>query len=922
MYFHLWPNAYKNKSTALARQQFRSNQFDFFNAPPSSYGYIDSLDFKINNENVKWNYDDEYIDICKIYLNKPLLPGDSIKITTPFIVKIPGEDFSRLGRFKQSYQITQWYPKPAVYDKYGWHAFPYLNEGEFYSEFGSFNVSITLPENYTVAATGVLQNKEELDRLEKLNEETKKIITFNRQDNGFPESSKKWKTLHYTQDSIHDFAWFADKRFHVLKGKIELPLSKREVSTWVFFTNIEGNLWKNALEYVNNAVYYYSKWIGEYPYSQCTAVESVLGAGGGMEYPMITNIGQSGNASALEEVIVHEVGHNWFYGILGSNEREHPWLDEGINSYYEQRYTYELKKKGMYGQVNIFSKYIGERTISPFVVNRLATDYILRNGSDQALDLHSEKYAYENYGIIAYMKGSLAMNYLMNYLGTETFDHCMQEYYKRWQFKHPYTYDLKEVLEKCSGKNLNWFFEGVCIMGYSSDYKIKSIKKIDENHIDLVIRNKRKLDSPLNIGLFQNDSLLQSKWEEGFTGKKKFTYKISNENKVQIDPDKKMFEFKRTNNNARTQGLLKKMEPVKIGLLNLIENPSKTQLAFFPVLGWNTSDGIMPGLLFYNPIFPERRVQYRVMPMFSTGLNELDGIGYSEYNFYPTFLHLQKFNLFAEYNRFHTGEGKYLSAWQKYEGGLRFIFNRNPASPKRQWQSIIKTTYASGLYADSTMNFFIKASAFYKDYSKKFPVSFDFSAEKGPEYIKSWIDCSWGVNYKDRKVGLNIRLFAGAFITNKSNNPVYNFRLSGTEGGWDYTYAETFPDRSGIQNSSNIWPHQFVKNDGGFAISTVLQSPSWMSTINIDAALPVPVPLSIYGSMGTYDSAEGIPWEIGIDLRLIKDIFVIYFPVKMSDNITSLYGFENKTYIEKIRFTLRLSKLVPFKYMNQIPLMF
>ena len=104
------------------------------------------------------------------------------------------------------------------------------------------------------------------------------------------------------------------------------------------FTNNEVHLWKNSIEYMHDAVYYYSLWNGDYPYNYCTAVDGTIAAGGGMEYPNVTVIGESGSPKMLEEVIMHEVGHNWFYGILGTNERDHAWMDEGINSYNEQRY--------------------------------------------------------------------------------------------------------------------------------------------------------------------------------------------------------------------------------------------------------------------------------------------------------------------------------------------------------------------------------------------------------------------------------------------------------------------------------------------------------------------------------------------------------------------------------------------------------
>src|SRR5665647_649688 len=161
MFFHLWPNAYSNNYTALAREIFaRDGKGKLFNDPELK-GYIDSLDFMVDNLNVQWDLLSEAPDICKIILNEPLKQGGTILITTPFHVKIPKGVTSRLGHIGESYQITQWYPKPAVYDRLGWHQMPYLDQGEFYSEFGMFDVSITLPANYVVGATGNLQNDEE-----------------------------------------------------------------------------------------------------------------------------------------------------------------------------------------------------------------------------------------------------------------------------------------------------------------------------------------------------------------------------------------------------------------------------------------------------------------------------------------------------------------------------------------------------------------------------------------------------------------------------------------------------------------------------------------------------------------------------------------------------------------------------------------
>ena len=160
IWFHLWPNAYKNDKTAFTDQMLENGSTKFYFSDKEQKGYINRLDFKVNNVTAQTEDHPQHIDIVKIVLPDPLAPGQKINISTPFHVKLP-YNFSRGGHDGQSYQATQWYPKPAVYDSKGWHPMPYLDQGEFYSEFGTFDVSITVPENYVVAATGELQNAEE-----------------------------------------------------------------------------------------------------------------------------------------------------------------------------------------------------------------------------------------------------------------------------------------------------------------------------------------------------------------------------------------------------------------------------------------------------------------------------------------------------------------------------------------------------------------------------------------------------------------------------------------------------------------------------------------------------------------------------------------------------------------------------------------
>ncbi len=168
IWFHIWPNAYKNDSTALL-QQLKNDTARAKKIESYGTGSIDGLAFKVNNQPAKMeaHTNPQYIDIVKLVLNKPLAAGDSITISTPFKVMLPPY-FSRSGYADGQFMACQWYPKPAVFDKKGWHEFPYLDMGEFYSENADYTVNITVPSDYIVGATGVLQTKEELEAYKKI----------------------------------------------------------------------------------------------------------------------------------------------------------------------------------------------------------------------------------------------------------------------------------------------------------------------------------------------------------------------------------------------------------------------------------------------------------------------------------------------------------------------------------------------------------------------------------------------------------------------------------------------------------------------------------------------------------------------------------------------------------------------------------
>ncbi|UOQ65376.1 M1 family metallopeptidase [Hymenobacter volaticus] len=637
IWFHLWPNAYRDDNTAFARQQLRNQSRKFHFSTAQQRGFIDQLEFKVDGQPAKLEYDPESPDMAKLVLPQRLAAGASVTITTPFRVKIP-DSFSRFGHVDQSYQITQWYPKPAVYDRKGWHPIPYLDQGEFYSEFGSFDVRITLPTNYTVGATGVLQNPEEQARLDQLAAATalKKTATDFGDDLNFPPSTTETKTLRYVQDRVHDFAWFADKRFNVLKSGVTLP-SGRQVATWVLFTNKEAAKWQRGLQDVDSAIVYYSRWVGEYPYSAATAVDGALSAGSGMEYPMVT--------VTQPAAIVHEVGHNWFYGILASNERDFGWMDEGVNSYVENRVA-ELHGESGGILAGLPTKGTGARLLSidglpNAALSQIPYQTVASRGLDQPVsNITSADYGKLNYAIIMYGKTASLLKYLAAYLGQEKFDAAMHAYYEQWQFRHPYPKDMQAVFEQTTGQKLTWFFGPMLNSTYRYNAVIAKSKE-EKGQRKVLIRNDSPTPFPFPVAtLDAQGKVLETQWTKPFTNTDEddsavLRFKEEGVAAIVADPEYLTPQLNRRDDRLRTTGLLRALEPVKLRPVISPERWDWATINWLPVIGANTSDKFMLGAAFYNSPLNIKKFSYLAMPMYSFNRKELNGIGVLNLNILP-----------------------------------------------------------------------------------------------------------------------------------------------------------------------------------------------------------------------------------------------------------------------------------------------
>lgn len=916
---HLWPNAYSNGNTALADQLYQQGNEILKFITEEDRGFIDSLDFHSDGEKLNWEFDNIHVDIAKIHLPKPLVPNDKIVITTPFRVKIPTGKISRLGHIGQAYQITQWYPKPAVYDRKGWHAMPYLNQGEFYSEFGSFDVSITLPNNYVVGATGDLQNEEEKAFINNLAEET--ALRF---ENGFdfsslkktPISSTNKKTLRFIQTQVHDFAWFADKTFKVLRGNLTLPHGGENVDLFAMFTPQNAKQWARAIEYLHDGGYYYSLWNGDYPYKQITAVDGTISAGGGMEYPNVTVIGNTSSDLELEIVIVHEVGHNWFYGILGTNERDHGWMDEGLNTLNEVRYIQTKYPDNTFGSDFLLGGSFNFHGLTYRDMNDLLVRSVQSLGIDQPIQTHSADFTSLNYGLVMYQKTGLVFDYAKYYLGEEAFDKAMRAYFDKWKFKHPQPNDLKAVLEESSGKNLDWMFDELIHTTWNIDYKVGCTKHKHGKTITK-IKNVGQVDGPIPVTA-KKDTLEQTNWIEPGGGKKTemtFDFEAA---KIEIDKENQLPETNRQNNTWDKARIFPRYEPWKVGFISSLNRKDQTNFNLAPALGFNRNDGFMLGVMLHNYSPAIQPLSYLVVPFYGFGSNRISGLADINYTIQPkNAIKTIKYGMTAtSFSSDRFNENTAYGALLPY---LQFHwYDEQQARPFKH------TVHAQGLYTKS--NRFISeeemgAFAFYKlefnnrdnRFSTKLRNDFIYNNRNQDQMSRLTVESSYAYRYvkKGKSKWIETRFFAGYNLLFDvdalgGNQYRYSMALNGQDGVQDIFLEEFFIDRYA---TSGLFAQQRRENMGGFLSTSMFgQSTTWLSTLTSYFDLPYIPLFGAFVDLGAVNNGGqtyGL-YNAGIGLRAGK-VFGVYIPLIMSENIENNHA--SNSFAERIRFTLNINIL-------------
>jgi Peptidase family M1 domain len=556
LWLQLDQNLFKTDSRGAEATPVSGDRFDVRGYKKGGY-QIDAVavNYRGKTYNIEPVITDTRMQIRLPFAVKP--SGDKIGISVKYSFSIPQHGADRMGRLYTRkgvvYELAQWYPRMCVYDDVeGWNTLPYMGLGEFYCEYGNFDYYVTVPSDMIVAGSGVLQNPNRvltaqiIDRLAKARRTDSTIAIIAKNEVGKPETRPTRTgtlTWHFKMINSRDVSWAASKAFMWDATRVNLPSGRKAIAMAVYPVESRGyKKYGRAAQYLKHSIEFYSKTYFEFPWNSATVV---AGVALGMEYPGIVFCKYDIGEGRLWHDVTHEIGHNWFPMIVGSNERRFMWMDEGLNTFING-YASNDFNHGEYGDTTNRSILGLARSMDRW---------------EDPLMTPPESMGLRDYGQY-YSKTAGALNILRNtVIGPSRFDYAFRTYINRWAFKHPQPTDFFRTMNDATGDNLNWFWKEWFYTNWKFDQSIKSVKYVDSDPSKgalITIENMQKMALPVIVKVTEENGTSNTLrlpveiWQRGGT----WTFKYNSDSPIRsviLDPNEELPDIDRNNNVWNTK---------------------------------------------------------------------------------------------------------------------------------------------------------------------------------------------------------------------------------------------------------------------------------------------------------------------------------------------------------------------------------
>ncbi|MBN1349619.1 M1 family metallopeptidase [candidate division KSB1 bacterium] len=554
LWLHLYPNAFKDEHTVLAKEAKNRGYYRWID--PKHNGYLDlkTVQLKMKNQAPDDMPTPAYkIDgtLMFVPLVIPLAPGEELSLYLKFAEKIRRIQ-GRAGYRGKQFDLAQWFPKLCVYDQKGWHADEFHSPGEFYGEFATFDVKITLPYNFIIAATGDVVEGDpgwEWVRVDTALSEEDWKAKYKEQLAGIEKNMEQdsMRVVKFHAENVHDFAWLCSPEFLYERGEyagipIHVLYRKSVKSEWSKIVVERG---EHVLEWLVTR-------FGPYPYPQLSITHGLIG--GGMEYPMLVM-----NSGPWEGLIAHEVGHIYFYGIFASDELADSWMDEGGTTYQER--WYQETRYGKFGfdretalnERSWLEKTYPENTSRESDI--ISSLRYMTSPHYEPISRYAHEFTRGGYGINAYTRGALFHDMLHKMVGDSVWSEIIKEYYRRWALKHVNEERFRKVCEDVSGMDLEWYFHQWLHDSVNVDYALKKTRTFPQKdgtwYSEVTIERNDRGIMPVDVLVkTEGGNSVLKRWD-GKAESGQLTFKTTSKPvKFILDPDDNIMDKNRLNNGS------------------------------------------------------------------------------------------------------------------------------------------------------------------------------------------------------------------------------------------------------------------------------------------------------------------------------------------------------------------------------------
>ncbi|MDD7885632.1 metalloprotease [Flavivirga sp. 57AJ16] len=869
IYLNNWSNSYSTKKTPLAIRIADEYKNDFHLAKSKDRGYSVITSIKQNNKDLVFQQLKDQADIVKVELNTPLKPNGTYRIYLEYTVQIPNAKFTSYGITDSgNLNLRYWYITPAVYDG-EWQYYSNKNLDDLFIPKSDITLEIEHPHNYTLTS--------ELDLSEQIQLPNKQIVKLegkNRNNNKlFLNKGSNFNTIRSGDFSI--VSNISDEGLEV----IEKVLITEKVTKFIL------------------------KNFGEYPHKRLllTEIDNEKDPVYGVNF-LPKFIKTYPTHFQYELKLLKIALRNYLENTLLVNPRKEQWLLDGIQIYYLINYVNEYYPNMKF--LGALANFWGVKSfhIADMKFNdkyTLAAMSAARTNRDQPLTMQKDSLLKFNTNIANKYKAGIGLKYLDDFINSQILETSITSFLSDNKLKQITTKDFETYLKSKTNKNIDWFFEDYLTTRKKIDFKIRKVIKTEDS-ITLTIKNKRDNSMPISLYTLNNDSIISKTWIENITESKTLTIPRNHADKLVLNYEKIVPEINLRDNWKSLKGFFFNNKPLQFRLFKDVEDPHYNQVFLMPIAEFNNIyDGFTLGMRAYNTTILRKLFKYKIEPSYAFKSRALTGsAALSKTHYFDNDLFAINYGIVGSYTSY--AEDLFV---RQIKPSVTLLFRRNDDLRSNKIQTL-KFRYLDIKRDEDVLNI----SPTFRPNYKLFNIRYRNSNDNLINFNKWHVDFQIGekfskmsFNYEYRQLfqsnrQLNLRMFAGAFLKNKTDitSDYFSFAL---DRPTDYLFDLPYLGRS---EASGIFSQQYIDTEGGF--KSKLETPfanQWITTFNASTTLWKYV--LAYGDIGFVKNKFNAPhfvYDSGVRVNLVTDYFEIYFPVY--SNLGWEIGQPN--YDEKIRF--------------------